>query len=135
VRIGIIAMVVNMVCNVIFVFAMLKLDLPGAHAGLALATTVSAFLNAGLLLRGLKRDGVYQVQSGWLKLFVQTGVSALIMAAVLVWQMGADSLWQASSVMERAGRLAALVSLGAICYFAVLWLLGWRFSSLRRPRD
>lgn len=135
VRIGIIAMIVNMLCNVIFVFGMLKLNIDGAHAGLALATTVSALLNAGLLLRGLKKDGVYRVQAGWMKLCVQTGFAALIMAAVLVWLMGADSLWQASSAMERAGRLTGLVSLGAVSYFAVLWLLGWRFASLRRPKD
>jgi putative peptidoglycan lipid II flippase len=132
VRIGIMAMVVNMVCNVVFVFGMLKLEISGAHAGLALATTVSAFVNASLLLRGLRNDGVYQVQPGWPRLLLQAGGAALIMGVVLSGISGTDSLWQASSVMERAGRLAGLIGLGAVIYFGVLWLLGWRFASLAR---
>ncbi|MGD8483679.1 MAG: murein biosynthesis integral membrane protein MurJ [Thioalkalispiraceae bacterium] len=132
VRIGIMAMVVNMVCNVVFVFGMLKLEISGAHAGLALATTVSAFVNASLLLRGLRNDGVYQVQPGWPGLLLQAGGAALIMGVVLSGISGTDSLWQASSVMERAGRLAGLIGLGAVIYFGVLWLLGWRFASLAR---
>jgi putative peptidoglycan lipid II flippase len=134
VRIGIMAMVVNMVCNVVFVFGMLKLEISGAHAGLALATTVSAFVNASLLLRGLRNDGVYQVQPGWPGLLLQAGGAALIMGVVLSGISGTDSLWQASSVMERAGRLAGLIGLGAVIYFGVLWLLGWRFASLARPQ-
>ena len=135
VKIGIIAMVVNMVCNVIFVFSMLQLQLPGAHAGLALATTVSAFVNAGLLLRGLKKDGVYQQHTGWLKLFFQTGVAAVAMAAVLVFTVGSLDSWEQASILMRAGKLAGLVGLGAITYFGLLWLSGWRFASLHKPRD
>ncbi len=51
VKIGIIAMIANMGLNLIFI-------VPLAHAGLALATALSAFLNAGLLARGLRRQGV-----------------------------------------------------------------------------
>src|SRR5690606_22132064 len=42
VKVGIIAMVANMVFNLILIW-------PLAHAGLALATALSAFLNAGML--------------------------------------------------------------------------------------
>jgi len=41
VRIGIIAMVANMGFNLLYVLPMLWLDIPGPHAGLALATTTS----------------------------------------------------------------------------------------------
>lgn len=134
VRIGIMAMVINMVCNMVFVFSMLKLEIPGAHAGLALATTVSAFFNASLLLRGLKKDGVYQHQSGWLKLFIQAGLAALVMGLLLAWLSGSPDAWQSRSVIERVGYLTGLVSLGVVSYFSILWISGWRFSSLRRPR-
>ena len=133
VRIAIKAMVVNMVCNVIFVFGMLELDIPG-HTGLALATTVSSFFNAVLLFKGLKQDGVYQVQSGWMRLFIQTGLAALVMGLLLFWFMGPAADWQGSSAIERAMQLAGLVGLGGGAYFLILWLTGWRFASLRKPR-
>ena len=57
VRIGIIAMVANMLLNAAFVFPLMWwLNL--GHVGLALATSVAAWLNAMLLYRGLRRGAV-----------------------------------------------------------------------------
>jgi putative peptidoglycan lipid II flippase len=67
VRIGIIAMCTNMVLNILLVFV---LDL--AYVGLALATSLAAFVNAGLLFAGLWRDGVYHFHSGWLRFMLRT---------------------------------------------------------------
>lgn len=133
VRIGIMAMVVNMVCNAVFVFGMLKLDITGAHAGLALATTVSSFFNAVLLYKGLRRDGVYQLQPGWMKLFMQAGLAALIMGLVLFWFMGTAADWYSGNASSRGLYLAGLIALGGGAYFITLRLSGWHFSSLRRP--
>ena len=58
VRVGVVAMLSNIVLN-------LALVVPLAHAGLALATTLSACLNAGLLLRGLVVRGVFRPRPGW----------------------------------------------------------------------
>jgi putative peptidoglycan lipid II flippase len=49
VRIGIIAMLTNVVLNVIIVFPWAHFGIPGPHAGLATGTTLSAYLNATLL--------------------------------------------------------------------------------------
>ncbi|MEJ2143058.1 MAG: murein biosynthesis integral membrane protein MurJ [Gammaproteobacteria bacterium] len=133
VRIGIMAMVVNMVFNVIFVFGMIKLGIVGAHAGLALATTVSSFFNATLLYRGLRKDGVYKLQPGWLKLLFQTGLAVFIMGLVLFYFTGDTAEWQGASAGQRALHLAGLIGLGGAVYFITLWLSGWRFASLRRP--
>ena len=56
VRIGMIAMSVNMVFNLVLI-------VPLQHAGLALATSLSAYLNAFLLWRSLRT--VYQPNVGW----------------------------------------------------------------------
>ncbi|HAN28374.1 MAG TPA: murein biosynthesis integral membrane protein MurJ, partial [Haliea salexigens] len=64
VRFGIIAMAANMVLNLLFVLP-LMFWFDAGHVGLALATSVAAYLNAGLLLRGLLRAGVMQLQPGW----------------------------------------------------------------------
>lgn len=63
VKIGIIAMVANMVFNLILIF-------PLAHAGLALATSLSAWLNGYLLWRGLRKEGRGRVsQAGLVSCF------------------------------------------------------------------
>ena len=58
VRVGIIALVANLVLN-------LALVVPLAHAGLALATSLAAFINAGLLYRGLRLGGHHRPRPGW----------------------------------------------------------------------
>ncbi len=123
VKVGIIAMVANMVMNVILVF-------PLAHAGLALATSLSSFLNAVLLYRILRRDGVYRPRSGWGGLCSRVVVANGVMAALLYWGTSDLSAWFGWSGLERVGQLTLWVGLGAVAYFAVLWLSGVRFKSL-----
>ena len=64
VKIGIVAMVANMLLNLAFVLPLMHFSQLG-HVGLALATSVAAWLNAGLLWRGLRREQVYVFQPGW----------------------------------------------------------------------
>ncbi|MDG2271082.1 MAG: murein biosynthesis integral membrane protein MurJ, partial [Halioglobus sp.] len=64
VKIGIAAMVANMVMNLLFTLPLMYLWNIG-HVGLALATSAAAIMNAGLLLRGLLRAGFYEFQPGW----------------------------------------------------------------------
>ena len=123
VKVGIIAMVANMVMNVILVF-------PLAHAGLALATSLSSFLNAVLLYRILRRDGVYRPRSGWGGLCTRVVVANGVMAALLYWGTSDLSAWFGWNGLERVGQLTLWVGLGAVAYFAVLWLSGVRFKSL-----
>ena len=124
VKIGVIAMVANMVFNVIFVF-------PLAHAGLALATSLSAFLNAYLLYRGLRKDGIYQPGSHWGLLLFRILCASSAMIAVL-WFLCADNAqWLAWPAWERVWRLGMLVFAGAAAYFAVLLALGERISLKR----
>ena len=129
VRIGIIAMVVNMVFNLVLVF-------PLAHAGLALATTLSACVNAGLLWRGLRREGVYRPEPGWGRFALRVAIGAGAMVAVLWWWAAPLIDWTAWSAVRRAGELGVLIVLGATTYFVVLALLGVRPRdvSLRVPR-
>jgi putative peptidoglycan lipid II flippase len=119
VRIGIIAMLVNVVLN-------LALVVPLAHAGLALATSLAAFVNGGLLLRGLRRDGVYRPQPGWPALALRVALASLAMAGLLWWGSGDLDRWSAWSGPVRAGQLLLWVTLGAAAYFALLAAVGLR---------
>jgi len=130
VRIGVVAMVSNMVLNVVFVFAMMKLKLPGLHAGLALATAVSSTLNAVLLYRRLRQE-VYTPQAGWGMLVRQVLVASLVTGAALWWLSGETAGWWQWHWAERAGHLALLIGVGAALYFGLLRMQGLRLADYR----
>ena len=124
VKYAVVAMVTNMVFNIILVF-------PLAHAGLALATTLSATLNAYLLYRGLGRDGVYRLPEGWLKLTIQAAVAALAMGGVLYIGAGDVMDWLALTSPDRIWRLLGIILASAVVYFAVLFAVGIRVRHFR----
>ena len=124
VKIGIQAMVVNMVLNLALVF-------PFQHAGLALATSLSAYYNVFMLYRGLRKSGVYQPQSGWLKFMLILLLANSALAAISVWLMGAPGDWLTWETMQRIGWLALLVGSGVVVYFAVMIAAGLRLRHLR----
>jgi putative peptidoglycan lipid II flippase len=130
VRIGIIAMLTNMVFNIAFVVPMVIFHVPGPHSGLALATSASAFLNAGLLYRGLRRAGVLQLQPGWTLLLLRVTAACTAMLALLFWGVGSLQAWMAWGTLQRVTQLLLWVALGCGCYFAVLGLLGVRLREL-----
>ncbi|HFD80556.1 MAG TPA: murein biosynthesis integral membrane protein MurJ, partial [Gammaproteobacteria bacterium] len=133
VGIAIRAMISNMVMNVLFVVPMLLLKVPGAHAGLALATALAAYVNAMLLYRRLRRDGVYQPAGGWPRLLLQMSVALGVMAGVILWGVPGISVWSALSGWQRGGQIALWVVTGAASYLLALRLLGVRLSVLWAP--
>ena len=124
VKIGVIAMVANMVFNLILVF-------PLAHAGLALATSLSAWLNAVLLWRGLRREGAWQSQPGWPRFLMQIGLANTAMAAGVLWFNPPVGQWLAASGAERAVDMAVVVAIGVGIYFLALALAGVRVRHFR----
>ena len=124
VRIGIRAMVANMVFNLILI-------LPLAHVGLALATSLAAFLNAGLLLIGLVRDKVFRFQPGWLKFAIRLAIASVGMVVVLLLLADPEALWFAKSSYQRLLEMTGLVLAGIISFFSLLFLMGLRMSDLR----
>lgn len=130
VRIGIIAMVSNMGLNFLFVLPLMHYGQIG-HVGLALATSCSAFLNAGLLLTGLYKTKVYQPESGWMIFFIRLLFSSvLMMSSVFLAQRFmspfAELAWSGRSV-----NLAILVIAGMSTYIVGLALSGLRIKHLR----
>jgi len=134
VRIGIRAMVANMVMNVIFVVP-LMLYFGIGHVGLALATSLSAFLNAGLLWRGLVREGVYQFDPVWRRYLLRLLLACTCMAFALVAVTPDQTHWLEWHWDRRAVGILALCGWGVGVYFLVLLAAGARFSDLRAPRN
>ena len=126
VRIAVVAMVANVVLNILLVG-------PLAHAGLALASSLAAWLNAALLLRSLRSGGVWRPAPGWTRLLVQVGFAAVVLTLVLTWLHGPDADWTGGGGVERVAMLAGLVAAGAITWFGALAVSGVRPRDLLRP--
>ncbi|MFV0477089.1 MAG: murein biosynthesis integral membrane protein MurJ [Parahaliea sp.] len=132
VKIGIRAMVANMFLNLLFVIPLyLYFDL--GHVGLALATACSAWFNAGLLLRGLLREGVYRVQEGWRRYLLRLLLSTAAMCVVAVWLTPAVAELRQMHALDRALQMALICTGGGLTYLLVQFALGARMRDLRAP--
>jgi putative peptidoglycan lipid II flippase len=132
VRIGVIAMVSNMFLNLVFVLPLLWIWNVG-HVGLALATACSAFINAGLLYRGLRRDAVYKPEAAWARFAIQLLLSVAVMALVLATLVSMMPDFGGLNAFGRVWRLALLVGLGGFVYASCMLLCGLRLKHLRAP--
>lgn len=124
VKVGIIAMVANMALNLVLIW-------PLAHAGLALATALSAFLNAGLLAWLLRRQGALHFQPGWGRFAIQLGGGCVAMGLALWWLSPEWHQWLAWDLLHRGLWMAGLVIVGILVYFVWLGLTGVRVRQFR----
>jgi putative peptidoglycan lipid II flippase len=121
VKIAIFTLLSTQLMNVLFLFV-----IPLAHAGLALAISLAACLNAGLLYWQLRKRRMYEAQPGWGMFLLKLVAAVLMMSAVLLGLMQVMPAWDQGAMPMRLARLGALVIAGAGTYFAVLALLGFR---------
>lgn len=124
VKIGILAMVANMVMNLILIW-------PLAHAGLALATSLAAFLNAGCLAWGLYKAGVLHRHPGWSKRIFMLVCANGSLVAMLLLVTPAQSVWLQWHGVSRIAHLGGLVVAAVVLYFVVLAVCGLRMRHLR----
>ncbi len=125
VKIGIIALVANMAFNLMLVWHL-------RHMGLALATALSAWLNAGLLWYGLRKAGIYQAQAGWGMLLLRLLVAGGLMSAAIFALSAQTDVWFTGLAWQRALWLLAVVLCGVLVYAVALLALGLRPRHLRR---
>ena len=97
------------------------------HAGLALSIGVGALLNAGLLLAGLLRSGVYRPRPGWGVFALRIGAACAMLGAGLAWSARhIDWIGLQAHGWQRAGWMAAVLLGVAAGYFALLAASGLR---------
>lgn len=127
VRIAMFTLLMTQVMNLLFIFV-----IPLAHAGLALSIGLAACLNAGLLFWKLRARGFYQPQPGWAMFSSKLLAALLVMVVVLVGMLWLMPAWSDGNMLARLLRLGALVVAGALSYFAVLGILGFRLRDFSR---
>jgi putative peptidoglycan lipid II flippase len=125
VKIGVLTLVITQLLNIIFIG-------PLAHAGLALALSIGACFNAGLLFVGLRRSGVYKPGDGWL-LFAGKLLFAVALMAITLWLA---NHWIGSFLhigkLESFVKLLFIIVTGASVYFGVLLAMGFRLRDFSR---
>lgn len=134
VKIGIVAMASNMVLNLLFVLPLHFIWQIG-HVGLALATSVSAFLNAGLLYRKLRGGDVYLLGHGWRRFSAQLAVSCVVMTSALLALMHYLPGLEGEGWAKRVQILAVFVTCGGVAYIFTLLLTGLRVKHLKLHLD
>lgn len=121
VRIGMIAMAANMVFNLLLVTLT-----PLAHAGLAMATVLAAYLNAILLARGLKREGLLVWQPGWGRYLLQVGSGCALLSIGLVLFTPDWHQWLEWHLWHRMLWMSVIVAVAMVGYLAWLVVMGMR---------
>ena len=135
VRIGVIAMVMNMLFNLLLVIPLHSYWQVG-HLGLAAATSLSAFLNAILLYFALRKQGIYQPIQGWLRFFIRLAIAVLVMLLVLIQlsnALGGLESFYGFNWTQRVGYIGLLCGAGFVGFAASLLLMGFRWSELQGP--
>ncbi len=124
VRIAIISLMANIIFSALLIH-------PLAHAGLALASSLSAWLNIILLTITLHKRNIYRFQTGWGVFLMRIGVANLLLA-LLLWS-GSNELsqWISWHWYERYAHLFGLLFLGMIIYLGSLWITGMRLHHLK----
>lgn len=125
VRYGIIALVSNMVLNLALVWQF-------RHAGLALATSLSAFINAGLLWYGLRQAGVLVRVPGWAAFATRIIAANVAMCAVLIMLTPDRDMWFDMAFWQRFGAMLMICVVGAAAYFLMLLATGFRVKEMVR---
>ncbi len=124
VKVGAIAMVANSLFCLLLIHFL-------AHAGLALASAFSGYINCGILLVLLIRRGIYRPRKGWLKFSAQL-VFANGCLAIYLWKMrGNLDYWLGLLAYSRLGVLLGHVLIAVCIYLLSLRLTGLQPAQFR----
>jgi putative peptidoglycan lipid II flippase len=124
VKIGIIAMVSNMGFNLIFA-------IPYGYVGLAIATALSALLNASLLYHGLYKQGVYKLSTATTVCLAKIVAASLAMGGLILWLSPMAEQWFALTWAESVWQLLICVVAAVASYLVLLFCLGIRLAHLK----
>ena len=125
VKYGIVALLANMILNLALVWEF-------KHMGLALATSLSAFINAGLLFYGLLKSGKLKLSPGWTVFFARLIFANVMMVGLLLFVTPSMSVWFSFLLWERFAVMLLICAGGAVTYAASLLVAGYQYREAIR---
>lgn len=119
VKISVFILFFNIILNILLIRSF-------AHVGLALVTSITSLLNAGLLYKKWRLLYGFRFQYGWNLFMLRVAIASIAMI-VFLWLLSPElGTWLAWERLQRITNLALLVFGGGILYSGVLLTLGVR---------
>jgi putative peptidoglycan lipid II flippase len=124
VKAGVVAMISNVILNLILVQFY-------GHIGLAAATSISALINATLLYFFLIQQSIFKFNISFYKTLVKVIFAVTIMAMYICYFEAAPiEYYLDSSLSERVLSISRTIIISAVIYFSTLYTLGIRLKQL-----
>ena len=134
------SLVVNTAGSIALFWLFREIGLMG-HIGIAIATTVGGWLNAGLLWRELGRRGHFEIDARLARALPAILAASALMGAVLWFGAAAAAPWLGNNntTLTRVAALTLLITIGGVVYFVSAFAMGalriaMLRSALRRRR-
>jgi putative peptidoglycan lipid II flippase len=125
----------NLVLTVALVTPLYYAGFRAIHVGIAAATAIAGALNAALLWRYLRREGIFRAGPGWTAWLLRIAAALAAMATVVFglerWVVATHGPWMQLPELQRWLWLLLTIAAGAAAYGAVLVAFGLRPRHLR----
>ena len=123
VKAGIVAMVSNIILNLILVQFY-------GHIGLAAATSLSALLNASILYFYLIKQSIFKFDAAFYKMLTRVIFAVIVMSSYIMFFDTNIEAYFDSSIFDRCWLLFKSIAISASIYFLSLFVFGVRFKDL-----
>ena len=123
VKAGIVAMTSNILLNLILAYYY-------GHVGLAVATSISALINASLLYYFLLKQSIFKFSTAFYKMLYKVILASIIMVVYIYYSASSIDNYLQSSMMERVIMTSETIIISALIYFSILYLLGVRLKQI-----
>lgn len=121
---------ISIATNIILQFILVRFY---HHAGLALSSSIAAWVNASLLAFGLYRGDIHNFSGLWKPKTLALLPANIALVAILVWISAYESFWISSALFLRLFAMLLTVLVVVILYFGIVHLSGLPLSSLKGP--
>jgi len=120
VKAALIAVICNFILNIVFVLYLINSEFKGAHVGLALATSISAYINFYFLLRTSIRTKIIIIDASVTKVLVKSIIATIIMTIFILYFDLSLNTWVNLNLSDRLVNLLGIVVTSAAIYFLLL---------------
>ena len=122
VRAAVIAVISNFILNILFVLYLLNTEFKGAHVGLALATSISAYINFILLLKTALKTKILLIDSNIIKILLKSIISSIFMGLFILYFNLNLEVWLNLDLFHRVTNLFMIIISASLVYFIFLYI-------------
>ena len=126
------AVICNFILNITFVLYLVNTNFNGPHIGLALATSISAYVNFFFLLKTALKNKIFVMDKHTFIILIKSLIATLIMSIFILFFDLTKQTWMNYSFTDRAVNLSLLIISATIIYFIMLYLFNTKPKNLKQ---